>query len=144
MAIEFDLATYLKSRPPVSAVVGSRVYADSAEQEGPRPLMTYRLLPGSERHYHSKGASGLVEADIELTFQADTYKEARQLYDLVRDEIDGFQGTMESTEVRRMTLTPPASGTFPPVHGDETGFPGIRAVVEVFYRESKPALPGMT
>mgnify|MGYP002624703011 FL=1 len=140
MAIEFDLAAHLASRPQVSAIVGARLYAESAEQEALRPLLTYRLLPGSTRHYHSQGASGLVEADIELSLQGTKYKEARQLYDAVRDEIDGFQGQWGTTEVRRAILSPPASGTFPPVHGDEVGFPSVRAVVEVFYRESIPAL----
>ena len=138
MAIEFDLAEYLKARPGVLALVGARVYAEPAEQDAVRPLIVYKLQPGSTRHYHSTGSSGLVEADIELTFQGTTYKEARAVYDAVRNEIDGFQGQWQATEVRRSTLTPPSSATFPPAQGDEVGVPSVKAIAEVIYRESLP------
>ena len=103
--IEFALAAYLATRPPVTDIVGPRISADLAEQDDPRPLLTYRLIPGSTRHYHSQGASGLVEAHIELTCQGNAYVEARGLYDVLRDELDGFQGAWDGTEVRRAALS---------------------------------------
>lgn len=138
--IEFAFAAYIATRTPVTDVVADRIFAEQAEQGLPRPLLVYRLLPGSKRHYHSGGASGLVEADIELVCQGQTYKQARQLYEVIRNEIDGFKGMWGDTEIDRATLTPPASNSFPPIHGDETGFPSVRAVLETFYIESIPAL----
>lgn len=138
--IEFALAAYLGTRDPITDVVADRIYADSAEQTAARPLLVYRLLPGSVRHYHSRGASGLVDALLEIACQGRNYPEARDLYEAVRNEIDGFQGEWDGTDVRRAALTPASSASGAPAQGDEVGFPSVRGVLEVFYRESIPTL----
>lgn len=77
--IEFALATHLLACPAVAALVADRVYAESAPQGEARPFITYRLLSGAERHYHSLGASGFVEAEIEIVCRANTIEVARDV-----------------------------------------------------------------
>jgi hypothetical protein len=136
--IEFALAAHLLACPAVTTLVGSRIYAEQADQEMPRPLIVHRLLPGSVRHYHSQGASGLVEADIEITCRADNYNAARILYEAIRNEVDGFRGEWDGTVVNRAVVSPPFTGTLPPIHGDEAGAPSIKARLSVHYYESIP------
>jgi hypothetical protein len=141
--VEFALSTYLKSRPTIAAIVGTRVFYKRAPQkkstqERIEPRITYRLMPGSTRHYHSGGASGLVEADIELMLTANTFPDARDLYDAVRNEIDGFSGVWGSTAIDQCMLSTPADGSPDPTQGDDTGFPTVQCVASVFYQESVP------
>lgn len=141
--IEFDLATYLLSRAAVSAIVGTRITAvrapQTTDQDKTQPRIIYKLLEGSTRHYHTEGASGLVEADIELMMTAYTYAKAREIYEAVRDEIDGFSGTWDGTTIDNATLSPPATASSDPRQADDVGRPAVRAIVTVFYQESIPA-----
>lgn len=136
--IEFALATHLLACPAVAALVADRVYAESAPQGETRPFITYRLLTGAERHYHSLGASGLVEAEIEIVCRANTIEVARDVYETIRNEIDGFRGEWGGTTVNRAALTPAASATAAPAHGDEPGDPAITARLTVHYYEAVP------
>lgn len=136
--IEFDFADHLMNCPGVAALVEGRVYAESAPQEETRPFITYRLLTGAERHYHSLGASGLVEAEIEVVCRANTIEVARDVYEAVRNEVDGFRGEWDGTVVNRASLTPAASATAAPAHGDEPGGPAITARLTVHYYEPVP------
>lgn len=144
--IHFELANYLTSITAINDVIEGRIYNNRAPQTTSKnklqPRIVYRLLPGSTRHYHSTGASGLVEADIALQFVGPTSEEAGELYELVRDEIDGFKGIWNETVIDRATLTPPADGSGDPTQGDDVGYPCIAANVEVFYQETVPALGG--
>lgn len=136
--IEFDLATYLLAQPAVSAIVGTRISAERAPQTDPKLAVriVYRLLPGTERVYHTTGPSGFVEADIELTFTATTYPAARALYDAVRLEIDGTSGTWGTTTVQKATLSTPVGASGDPTQGDDVGFPSVRAILNVWYYEA--------
>lgn len=142
--IEFDLAAYLLTRTAVTDVIGSRIYANRAPQTTDankrQARIVYTLSAGSVRHYHTQGASGLVEADIQLGIVAATYSAARDLYEIIRDEIDGFRGTWNGTTIDRATLTPPSNGSQEPTQGDDIGFPAVACTVQVFYQETIPAL----
>lgn len=142
--IEFALATFLKSKPTITAIVGNRVYEGRAPQNTSKQKVeariVYRLLQGSTRHYHSTGASGLVEADIELMLVAESYLKARELYEEIRNEVDGFSGEWDGTEIERAVLSTPSRASGDPTQGDDTGFPAVHATVSVFYHESIPTL----
>lgn len=142
MAVDFDLSTYLKTRSVVSGIVGTRIYEGRAPQttgtSKVQPHITYRLLPGSTRHYHSTGASGLVQADIQLMFTDGTAVQARTLHEAVRNEIDGFSGTWGSTTIKSCFLGTPYNASGDPMQGDDTGYPTVGAVAEVTYTEAVP------
>lgn len=141
--IEFALSTYLKSRPTISAIVGTRVYASrapqkTATQDPVQARIVYRLLPGTERYYHTTAASGLVRADIELLCVAKTYSDARDLYEAIRNEIDGFSGLFDTTTIDQCMLTTPVDATGNPTQGDDVGYPCVSCVAEIVYQESVP------
>ena len=142
--IEFDFATYIKSRAAITALVGTRVYEGRApqtkSQQKVNSRIVYELLEGSERHYHSLGASGLVEADIQLHIVGETYVKAREIYEALRDEIDGFRGAWGEREIDRCVLSTPSRASADPSQGDDTGYPAVKAVVEIHYQESIPTL----
>ena len=141
--IHHDLATYLASRSAVSDIVGTRIYAVRAPQTSGSKVqarIVYRLLPGSVRHYHSRGASGLVEANIELLFGAEKEPDSYAIYEAVRNEIDGFSGEWDGTVIDNCTLSTPSTASGDPTQGDDTGFPAVRAVASVFYQESLPTI----
>lgn len=136
--IEFDLSTYLQTRSPVTALVDSRLYAERKPQNvKSEPSIVYRV-EGGERTYHSLGSSGLVETDIEMVISATTYPAARAVYEIIRDEIDGFRGEWNGTEIDRATVSPPVSASFSPFQGDDTGIPAVRCSVNVWHVESIP------
>lgn len=139
--IEAALATYLKSRTAVSDIVGTRVGEGLAAQAATRPFLSYEL-DGGQRFYHSTGASGLVSQRITLKFEGTTYGEARTLYDAVRDEIDGFQGTWDGISIDSAFLDVPRRSTSQPVSGKEQGLPSVSATLDVTYRETVPSLGG--
>lgn len=140
MAVEFDMSTYLKTQAAVSSIVGTRVYATRAPQTSTQgkvdARIVYKLLPGSVRHYHAGGASGLTEAAIEIKCTDGNLVDARTLYDAVRGRIDAFRGTWGSTTIRSCFLSPPFDASGDPVQGDDQGYPTIGCVAEVIYVES--------
>ena len=141
--IESALATYLKARTTVLAIVGTSVYASRAPQKTAaqtpvQPRIVYQLLPGSRRHYHTTGASGLVEADIELLCIEKTYAKARILYEAIRNEIDGFSGTWGTTAIDQCLLSTPTDATGNPTQGDDMGFPCVSCVAAIVYVEAVP------
>lgn len=144
--IHYDLADYLVSITAINAVISGRIYNNRAPQTTTtnkvETRVVYRLAPGSTRYYHSGGSSGLVQSDILLQMTASTTAKANQLYELIRDEIDGFSGTWSGTTIDKATLTPVADNATDPTQGDDVGYPTVTAVVEVFYQESIPALAG--
>lgn len=139
--IEFALAAYLATRPAVTQLVAARIYADHAAQSQPRPLLVYRVN-GGRRHYHSLGSGGLAESVIDLACEGKTYEQARALYETLRNELDGFQGTWGTAAVRRVTLSPPVSPPPALPHGDEQGYPSLHASLDVCFRESIPTFAG--
>lgn len=144
--VEFDLATYLLTRSGVTDLVSTRIYAvrapQNTSQNKVQSRIVYKLLAGSLRYYHSEGASGLVEADIELTMTAPTYSQARDIYEAVRNEVDGFSGEWDGTTIDRATLDPPSTASGDPRHADDLGHPAVKAILNVFYKESVPTLGG--
>lgn len=141
--IELDLAAYLLSRTPITNLVGQRITEgrppQSKQASKVESRITYRLQPGAQRHYHSRGASGLVEASIEITCVGSTYPKAREIYEALRNEIDGFSGLWETTQVDSCFLSPPERGTGDPSQGDDLGHPAVIAHAEIFYQEIIPA-----
>lgn len=140
--IEFALATQLLTSPTISAIVGNRVYEgrapQTAQQRKTDARIVYRLIERTERYYHTTGASGLVEAEIELMLTAESYVKARELYEAVRNKIDGFQGLFGSVEIDRCVLSVPSRATGDPTQGDDTGYPTVKATATIHYQETIP------
>lgn len=138
--IDFALRTHLAGQSALVASIAGRVYVETADQQRGREYVVLRLISGGDRVYHTLGASGLVEALILVTCYADDYPAARDLYELVRDAIDGYRGQWDTTQIDSAKLSTPYSVTEAPIHGDEVGAPAVQGTLNVFYYESVPDL----
>lgn len=138
--IAFTFAAFLATKPTITAVVGNRIYADKAPQGITGARIVYRVT-GGEKTYHTRGPSGLVEAGISLTFHANKGGDiatALAAYEAVRNQIDGFQGTMGTTAIDRCVIGQPAYGSALPTQGDEVGSPAVNAMVHLHYLQAAP------
>lgn len=138
MAIEFDLIAYIKARPAVRSLVSDRVYAERLKQTKDVPVSLVFVLAGGDNLMHSQGASSLALSDIEMTCYGPSYPKARQLYDAVANELNGFRGTWGDTGIDRCVVGQPSGATVPPTQGDEVGSPAVRATLEVHHRRPIP------
>lgn len=137
--IEFDLGAYLATRPNVTAVVGtSGIFGDKAPQKKEPPFIVYSMA-GGETFYHSLGASGLAEASITITCKAKSYVKARQLYEILRDELDGYRGDWGSSVIRGAFLTEPNNvSESDGGGGNDTGHLAVRGGLTVHYFRAVP------
>ena len=140
--IEFALAEHLQTSTAITDIIGNRIYEgrtpQGKTQNKHQARITYRLIERTERYYHTTGASGLVEAEIELMLTAETYVKARELYEAVRNKIDGYQGAFGTTDIDRCVLSVPSRATADPTQADDTGYPTIKSSVTIHYQESIP------
>ena len=135
--IEQRLVAYLLTKTAITSIVGSKVYGNTAYQASVAPFVL--CVPnGGTRFYHTLGASGLTEAAIDVVCRAKTDVKAAELYEAVRDSVDGFRGMWGSTQIDSAFLEPHATGTESPTEGDAMGFPSMRATLNVFYHNSLP------
>jgi hypothetical protein len=140
MAIEHAFAAYIKTRPPISGLVGNRIYAErSAQIKDPIAYLVYELS-GGENFMHSRGASGLTLTTIQVTCHGPTSEKARELFDVLEDELNGFRGMWGTTEVDRCELSQPVSATANATQGTQLGYPAFRTVLSVHYFKAIPKL----
>jgi hypothetical protein len=136
--IDSALGAYLKTRAAVTAIVGTDVYGDKAPQKKDPPFITYEMS-GGDKFYHSGGASDLANADITITCHETSYAEAKALYEILRDELDGFSGTWGATTIRSAFLTEPVNVSQPDSDGgsDQSDW-AVRGSLTVMYLRAVP------
>jgi hypothetical protein len=140
MAIEFDFAAHLKGVSAVFHLTGDRITPDRLKQTPGMPTSLVYVLTGGQGYHHSTGVCGLTRADIEITCHASTYAKGRELYDVIRDAVNGYRGSWNGTPIERCIVSEPRSASAPPTQADQIGFPGIRADIEVHYQQAIPTL----
>lgn len=103
--IDYDLSNYIAADVPIASVVNGRVWANK------QPDMENLLFPSilvfrvsTVPVYDMNGASGLAQARFEVVCMDSSFKQARDLSDLVRQRLAGFRGTMGSTTVDSVML----------------------------------------
>jgi hypothetical protein len=104
--IDYDLANYIADGTAIATVVGDRVWPNK------QPDMVDTLYPcilifreATDPVYDMDGASGLVQARFEIVSMDKSYKQARDLADLVKTRINAFRGTMGSTTIDSILMT---------------------------------------
>jgi len=132
--LEEGLVAYLLSQADIAAVVSDRVRTGVARQNEQRPFLVVGP-PTIEPQYTAAGGAGLAESRIEVHCEAASYREARELAELIRKKFkDGFQGNMEGVEVRALYAT--VRGNTPRVvSGDQEGFRSVTVELQVFHEE---------
>lgn len=143
MDIEFALVAFLSSRSPVTAIVGTAgVFGDKAKPKVAKYVVVEQA--GGEKFYHSQGASNLADADIAVTCKDTTYARAKALYEVLRNELDGFQGTWSGVSIRSAFLSEPNDISVPDaLGGSENSDNAVRGLLSVKYVRAVPTLAGM-
>jgi hypothetical protein len=85
MKIEAPLAAHLKADPKIP--IGNRVYRGIAPPQAVLPRIVFVRI-GGEPSRHQTGASGLVDARIQLDCWADDPQEASEIAETVETSLD--------------------------------------------------------
>jgi len=88
----------LSTNAEVTAIVGTKIFPEVAEQETALPLIVYQLQSVAPEDTHD-GPSKLDEVRFEFLCYADTYNGAADLGDKVRGALDRVSGTYNAVNV---------------------------------------------
>lgn len=142
--IEFAMAAHLATRTAVTTVVGTAgIFGDKAPQKSGAetkvpPFITYEQV-GGDKFYHTQGASGLAEAAIRITCRGKTYVKSHELYEILRDELDGFSGTWDGTVIRGAFLSEPENISTPSSNlGTDASQYALQGTLTVHYFRDVP------
>ncbi len=98
MTIETGLKAHLVADGAVNADVAGRIYPLKLPQEPTYPAITYEVV-GDTRHRDLSGPGDRERPHFRVHCWAATYAAALDLAADVRTALDGFKGTMDTTEV---------------------------------------------
>ena len=138
--IDITLASYLATRTAVTAIVGTTngIFGDKAPQKKEPPFITYEQL-GGDKFYHTRGASRLAEAAIQLTVRAKTYPKCDELFEVLRNELDGYRGTWGTTSIRGAFLSEPRNVSVPNANtGSDATQYALQGTLTVHYFRDPP------
>ena len=138
MTIKKGLIDYLLTQTAVTNLVSTRIRPGVIEQGLARPHLRVDQT-GGDVHYSMAGNTGLAETFLDITCEADSEKEANELAETVRKEIDGFAGTWGSETVRASFWRGTRDTRTPPTSGGEVGLPSQTVAVEVMHNVTVPS-----
>jgi len=121
------LYDHLNADAGLTALVGDRIYPNTAPQRGTMPQVVLRTA-SAERYYSHGGPSQVADVRVEISCWSKSYLEAKKVADAVRKAIEGSQkgtiGTTSTLEVMGMRLENEID-----TYDDETHF--FRTIVDV-------------
>ena len=103
MTPEEAIYSKLVAATAINALVVGRVLPDYLPQGTALPALLYQRISGPRVHSMT-GASGTAYPRITITSWGKTYKKAKELADLVRRELDGFKGTVDTLYIQSCLL----------------------------------------
>lgn len=89
--MEQAITALLLADARVKAIGGNRLNWLRAPQKTPRPYGILSWISGRP-DYHALGASGLVNARLQIDAYGETYKQASDLIEVILDLLSGFRG----------------------------------------------------
>ena len=138
MTIKKGLIDYLLDQTPVTALVSTRIRPGVVEQGLARPHLRVDQ-GGGQVHYAMSGNTGLAETFLDIVCEADSEKDAAELAETVRKEIDGFAGAWGSETVRSSFWRGTRDSRTAPTSGGEVGLPSQTVAVEVTHNVTVPS-----
>lgn len=102
-AVEPAIVTILENDAPLVAVMGTRLTLNELPQNPTYPAVTYSLSDQQAAITHDQ-AVGPEEATIQVSAWSKSYKQARELADLIVDALLGYSGTVGSIQVQGIFL----------------------------------------
>lgn len=94
MQIESVLRAILVADPVVSGMVGTRAYQTALPREPTFPAITYQMVSRVQ-----DGLTGIVQARVQYTCLATTWKGAADLADAVRCGLHGYRGVRDGARI---------------------------------------------
>lgn len=93
--IEEELTSWLQAN---IALVANRVYPMKLPQNPTLPAITYQKISGLRVQSHD-GPSGLAYPRFQVSCWGESYSDAKQVAEEVRQDLDGYQGLMGVVQV---------------------------------------------
>jgi Protein of unknown function (DUF3168) len=101
--IEEAIYTRLTGFAGLFALIGTRVFANTVEQNDTYPAIFYQRISGA-RFHSLTGSSGLARPVFQFDILAKTYPEVKAVAEQVRLCLDGYQGTVSGVEINSALL----------------------------------------
>ena len=97
MQIESILRSVLVADPAVAALVGTRAYQTALPREPTFPAITYQMVSRVQ-----DSLTGIVQARMQYTYLATTWKGAADLADAVRCCLHGYRGVRDGARIEEI------------------------------------------
>ena len=97
MQIESVLRAILVADPAVAALVGTRAYQTALPREPTFPAITYQMVSRVQ-----DSMTGIVQARMQYTCLATTWKGAADLADAVRCCLHGYRGVRDGARIEEI------------------------------------------
>lgn len=138
MSIRTDLRAYLLANLNVAAVVGARVYVAYAQQNAARPYLVIHMISGGHLH-DLDGGGGYAFPRLQVNCVADDSLSVENLSDTLREEMAGFTGLWNGTEIGVALLDDETDLLNNPADASEQGIQAIAHDYIVGHKESTTA-----
>ena len=97
MQIESILRAILVADPVVSGMVGTRAYQGRLPRDPTFPALVYQMISRPQ-----DGLTGIVQARMQYTCMAGSWKAAADLADAVRCALHGYRGVRDGARIERI------------------------------------------
>ena len=94
MQIESILRAILVADPVVSGMVGTRAYQGRLPRDPTFPAIVYQMISRPQ-----DGLTGIVQARMQYTCMAESWREAADLADAVRCCLHGYRGVQDGARI---------------------------------------------
>lgn len=107
----------LSGNGAVAALVGTRIYPVTRDQDEGLPAVTYQIIGGESTQRH-EGPSNHSKTRVQFDSWADTATASRNLADAVRQALDRYKGTSNGFKVQNTQVAAPPVEDFEPGQRD--------------------------
>jgi hypothetical protein len=96
--IESAFYTFIKLQTGITALIGNRIYPDTAPDSVLLPCLVFEKT-GVDRQLTLLKSSGVVTATLQLDIFANSRLAAETIVESIRLAFDGYQGTWDTTNI---------------------------------------------
>lgn len=138
MSIEEAIYSHLSDSTSVSALVSTRIYHGHLPQsQTTYPVLTISLISNVHGH-HLKAATGETTARIQIDCWATTMADVTTLAEAVRQQLQGFRGTLDTVEVHFIQLLDERNLSEAPADGSDAWLYRKSCDYQLHFAESIP------
>lgn len=139
---EVGLTSYLLADAAIVALVFDRISPVMTFQTGTNPRIVYQRI-SSPRWHALTGPMQATQARFQIECYADTYAQAKELANAVRERMDGYRGFMGGTYVMSCLLQDERDDVSIDPGVDDHAERFVQLDFEITHRESRPSVPAM-